>query len=173
MKKQFCETTVHYEDDIDEIIDATWDELTKTLKKQMNTKFYTHVRIAINTYDDYDDVYIYVADENGNPDVKNIIENLVWGSDAEETDEERILSLFLHNLPMSKKRFKRLFKFLYEKLTPNFVCDNTFFYTKEFLKLNNIAQRRIISFMKKNGGYCDCEIITNVKPKFENLDISL
>ncbi|MCS3530545.1 DUF2695 domain-containing protein [Chryseobacterium sp. JUb7] len=72
------------------------------------------------------------------------------------------------NLPMAREAFEKLFDDLDERLE-KIGCDNTNRLTIEFLRDNKIQNpENVLKWLAENGGYCDCEILTNVEEKFEN-----
>lgn len=79
---------------------------------------------------------------------------------------------------MNKKQFEKLCNLLEGKEGCNFTekikddpnsitwkCYHDFRFTKEILskEFPKVNQSKFIEFCKKNGGYCDCEILFNVK----------
>lgn len=75
---------------------------------------------------------------------------------------------FEQRLPMDRKVFENLFDYLDNQLEEN-SCDDTNKLTLEFLVKNKIDNKEtVINWLAENGGYCDCEILTNVEEKFEN-----
>ncbi|KPH12447.1 DUF2695 domain-containing protein [Chryseobacterium sp. ERMR1:04] len=75
---------------------------------------------------------------------------------------------FEKSLPLNRILFENLFDDLDNQLE-KFGCDDTNKLTIEFLEKNNIMNiENILSWLSENGGYCDCEILTNVEEKFEN-----
>ena len=46
-------------------------------------------------------------------------------------------------------------------------CDKDYKITDSFLKKKGIKNDKIFEWFKKNGGYCDCEILNNIEEKFE------
>jgi len=74
---------------------------------------------------------------------------------------------FEKSLPMTRNLFRQLFDFLDKKLADD-GCSNTLSLTTKFLKQNNIACETVLDWLRKNGGYCDCEVLANVEEKFED-----
>ena len=73
---------------------------------------------------------------------------------------------FNNSLPMDKKIFHELFDHLDENLGNE--CDHSLTMTTEFLKEKGIENiGKVVEWLKDNGGYCDCEVLMNVKEKFE------
>jgi len=66
-------------------------------------------------------------------------------------------------LPISEVFIKQLFEYLCRNISD---CDCTLRKTKDFLKSRNLDVDKTIAWLEQNGGYCDCEVIFNVKEKF-------
>lgn len=81
---------------------------------------------------------------------------------------EKNKKTFYDSLPMSKELFLQLFDFLDKKLTDEGVCSDNPTFTMEFLALNGIPSAPVLSFLSEHGGYCDCEVLSNVEEKFED-----
>jgi uncharacterized protein (DUF2164 family) len=74
---------------------------------------------------------------------------------------------FEKSLPISKENFTLLFDFLDEKLG-EYYCDDSLKLTKEFLEEYKIVNvEKIENWLQENGGYCDCEVLNNVKEMFD------
>lgn len=74
---------------------------------------------------------------------------------------------FNNSLPISAEKFQKLFDHLDEELEEK-GCDDTNNITINFLKDSNIGNiEEVMSWLRINGGYCDCEILANVEEKFE------
>lgn len=84
---------------------------------------------------------------------------------AEMHEESR--KIFENDLPMLIAEFEKLFAYLDEKLSKE-ECDNSSRLTKEFLENNNIVAQRVLIWLSEHGGYCDCEILNNVKGLFDD-----
>lgn len=75
---------------------------------------------------------------------------------------------FEKSLPISKELFQNLFDFLDEELEKN-GCDDRLKLTKQFLETNQIQNiDEVKSWLKENGGFCDCEVLYNVEELFED-----
>lgn len=75
---------------------------------------------------------------------------------------------FERNLPLAREKFQNLFDFLNEKLAENH-CSDTLKYSEEFLVLNKIQNNQdVIEWLNENGGFCDCEVLSNVEEMFED-----
>lgn len=74
---------------------------------------------------------------------------------------------FVNSLPESELLFTSLFNYL-DKSLESRNCDGTIGMTLMFLeeqKANSVDE--VIEWLNNNGGYCDCEILSNVEEKFE------
>jgi len=74
---------------------------------------------------------------------------------------------FLNTIPLPIATFTDLFDFVNDKLEEE-GCDHHLTFTLEFLKTRKIETEKVLDFVRDNGGYCDCEIIYNVEPMFED-----
>ncbi|GAB3637138.1 DUF2695 domain-containing protein [Hymenobacter arcticus] len=72
---------------------------------------------------------------------------------------------FLAGLPIQLSLFQGLFNYLDKTLINN--CDDTLRSTEQFSKENNIQFELLKTWLGKQGGYCDCEVLANVEEKFE------
>lgn len=71
-------------------------------------------------------------------------------------------------MPMSRENFKALFDNLNEKLTEN-DCDHSLKFSIRFLETLNLdSMEETAKWLKENGGYCDCEVLSNVEEKFDD-----
>lgn len=73
---------------------------------------------------------------------------------------------FINSIPLDKKILLKLFDYLDHELGKR-DCDNDYKITDSFLKKKGIKNDKIFEWFKKNGGYCDCEILNNIEEKFE------
>ena len=48
-------------------------------------------------------------------------------------------------------------------------CDHTLRQTTEFLQQRSVEAERVLSWLRENGGHCDCEVIANVEDKFHDI----
>lgn len=46
-------------------------------------------------------------------------------------------------------------------------CDNTLRFTEEWLEANNLSRDPVVNWLESNGGFCDCEVIFNVREEWE------
>lgn len=82
--------------------------------------------------------------------------------------QEKAQIEFEKSLPVSREVFQNLFDFLDEELEKK-GCDDHFTLTKQFLKTNQIQNEdEVVNWLKKNGGFCDCEVLYNVEELFED-----
>ncbi|MBS1736002.1 MAG: DUF2695 domain-containing protein [Bacteroidetes bacterium] len=74
---------------------------------------------------------------------------------------------FESNLPTSRENFKKLFDYLDTELSDT-NCDDTNGLTKSFLVQINVENvDEVLKWLTEHGGYCDCEILSNVEEQFE------
>lgn len=74
---------------------------------------------------------------------------------------------FEQSLPISRDDFQNLFDFLDEKLSDE-ECDDKLTLTFEFLEKKEIKNiEEVESWLRDNGGYCDCEVLYNIEEKFD------
>src|SRR4051812_23432187 len=86
--------------------------------------------------------------------------------------KEKQLQAFEESLPMSRALFKDLFGYLDQQLG-NQGCDDTLRLTEQFLlntRVINIVE--VLQWLRDHGGYCDCEVLSNVEEQFEGWNIS-
>lgn len=80
---------------------------------------------------------------------------------------QRQRDAFEKSLPMSRAEFEGLFEFLDEGLAHR-GCDGTHRLTLEFLRARRASnEAAVLDFCEQNGGYCDCEVLSNVQDCFE------
>jgi hypothetical protein len=74
---------------------------------------------------------------------------------------------FEAGLPMKKELFKGLFDFLDDELSKK-DCDDTNRMTKEHLEAIGLQDvDAVLDWLEEQGGYCDCEVLSNVEELFE------
>lgn len=74
---------------------------------------------------------------------------------------------FESSLPMGRDKFKMLFDYLDTELGV-VECDHTNRLTRLFLKQIGIANSQaVLDWLADKGGYCDCEILSNVEEQFD------
>jgi Protein of unknown function (DUF2695) len=74
---------------------------------------------------------------------------------------------FENSLPMSRENFKKLFDYLDVELT-NKGCNHNNTITQNLFAQNSIVDSdKVIEWAADKGGYCDCEILANVKDIFD------
>jgi len=73
---------------------------------------------------------------------------------------------FEKSLPISRDLFEELFDFLDEQVEEN-GCDHSVKITTSFLNRHNVLNESILNWLEEHGGYCDCEVLMNVKNTFE------
>jgi hypothetical protein len=47
-------------------------------------------------------------------------------------------------------------------------CAGALNFTLEFVEKNNLPKDALIYRLENNGGYCDCEVLANVKEEINN-----
>ncbi|HEX8712727.1 MAG TPA: DUF2695 domain-containing protein [Terracidiphilus sp.] len=57
---------------------------------------------------------------------------------------------------------KGLFDFLDAQLSES-GCDDTLRFAREYSRRNAMDEERIVQWLEKKGGYCDCEALDNVE----------
>lgn len=78
------------------------------------------------------------------------------------TQEQK--SSLINSLPFSTILFEQLLDYLDERLGID-GCDDTLKYTIKFLNDNNLPVEKTLDWMRKNGCYCDCEVLANIEDK--------
>lgn len=69
------------------------------------------------------------------------------------------------SLPIPIAKMRALFDFIDQQLSEE-ACDDTLRYTLSFLSQNGIDAGPTTEWLKKHGGYCDCEVLANSEAKF-------
>lgn len=80
--------------------------------------------------------------------------------------EERMR--FLNPLPFDKNIFLELFDFL-DKYLEEHACDDTTRATEIFLEKKDLLTDVSLEWMRLHGGFCDCEVLSNLEERFEKL----
>jgi hypothetical protein len=75
---------------------------------------------------------------------------------------------FFSSLPMEASDFLDLFDTLNEKLGDE-PCDDTLRFTEQFLNEHQLPLQDVALWLNEHGGHCDCEVLSNVEEKFEDL----
>lgn len=70
------------------------------------------------------------------------------------------------SIPMPQQDLRDLFDHLDELCAS---CDHTLRYTMAFLKQRGLNAECIVTWLRDNGGYCDCEVIANVEDAVANV----
>lgn len=68
--------------------------------------------------------------------------------------------------PLPESELAELFDILDSEL-PRHGCDNTLRLTKKWLEDRGHAIEPVVSWLQHHGGYCDCEVLLNVKEHFK------
>ena len=61
---------------------------------------------------------------------------------------------------------KGLFNYIDSRLE-SAECDHTLRHAIEFIHSHQLAEDAVVSWLEKNGGYCDCEAIANAEQVIE------
>ncbi|MES2456764.1 MAG: DUF2695 domain-containing protein [Bacteroidota bacterium] len=80
---------------------------------------------------------------------------------------QKVKEEFESNLPMIRERFRGLFDYLDSALQAE-GCKDDLTLTVCYLRsigTSNIDQ--VTSWLNANGGFCDCEVLSNVEEQFE------
>jgi hypothetical protein len=75
---------------------------------------------------------------------------------------------FIATLPFSLSLFESLFSYLDEVLEDH-GCDDTLKYTEKFLNDNELPMEKSLNWLRDNGGFCDCEVLSNVEDKISEI----
>jgi len=94
-----------------------------------------------------------MSDEQRKKDLK-----LAW-----KAEERRKL---VSSIPMPHTELRDLFDYL-DRNSGN--CDHTLRGTISFLEGRHLDTAPVVEWLRKNGGYCDCEVISNVEDVFGEL----
>jgi len=70
--------------------------------------------------------------------------------------------------PISPSCLRELFEHLDRKSMAGYECDHTFALTYKFLHHKKLPTEEIIEWLGENGAGCDCEVIFNVCPQWED-----
>ena len=64
-------------------------------------------------------------------------------------------------IEISEEQIVKLLLYVHSKLleTP---CDHSLKFSLQWAKQNRLNPMHLTSFLKKYGGFCDCEVVTNV-----------
>ena len=65
-------------------------------------------------------------------------------------------------MPLTRTEFRALCEWVEARLKQE-GCDHSFRYTEAFLLNRGLPVRDILDWLRKEGGYCDCEVIANVE----------
>ncbi|MDR0480712.1 MAG: DUF2695 domain-containing protein [Gallionellaceae bacterium] len=72
------------------------------------------------------------------------------------------------SIPISLSCLRELFEHLDRKSMAGYKCDHTFALTQKFLRHKKLPVEEILEWLGENGAGCDCEIIFNVCPQWED-----
>ena len=71
------------------------------------------------------------------------------------------------SMPLSKEELRGLFEYLESVEATG--CDHTAKKTLSYLRSRSLDTERIVPWLQKLGGYCDCEVLANVEQQFEKI----
>ena len=86
--------------------------------------------------------------------------------DYEAWEKQRIKEE-LKCMPLTKRQLKVLLDEVAAYGAPT--CKHTYRVTNRFIKAKKLDRTKVIQWLKRNGGYCDCEIVYNVGYKFRDI----
>ncbi len=89
---------------------------------------------------------------------KREIENLEQMSGEE-------LSAFLETLPTGHDTISSMLDFIEDELYDR-ACNHSLQYAMKFMMDNRLDFPKITSWLSENGGYCDCEVMKQIAPKW-------
>lgn len=72
---------------------------------------------------------------------------------------------FRASLPISVVDLRNLFDYLDEHIGAS-GCDDTLQLTLAYLAQKKLPAETVTAWLKKTGGYCDCEVLANVEERF-------
>ena len=85
-----------------------------------------------------------------------------------EPDKKQLKNLFkanerkklLESIPMEIDQLKEFLSFLNRPDAPS--CDHTLREATQWIEQNNLDPEKVIPWLNDHGGFCDCEVISNV-----------
>jgi hypothetical protein len=69
------------------------------------------------------------------------------------------------SLPLTRDQMRNLFDFVDQQLSEN-ECDDTLRAALLFLEQQQLPVEPVVSWLRNNGGYCDCEALANAEERF-------
>ncbi len=75
------------------------------------------------------------------------------------------LERFLDSLPLKKRELESLFEYLEDELETE-DCDHTARFAIKFMMIYKLPFPKILAWLNKNGGYCDCKILANIETEW-------
>ena len=73
---------------------------------------------------------------------------------------------FIASLPASRADIRDLFDYLDSTDEP---CGHSLNQTLEFLRDRGLPEEKIVAWLEEHGGYCDCEVISNVEDAWNQM----
>ena len=68
-----------------------------------------------------------------------------------------------NSLPVPAPVLKAVFNHLDTQLK-SFECDDTLRHVRAFTHRHSLPEKAVVSWLKDNGGHCDCEALANAEP---------
>jgi hypothetical protein len=90
---------------------------------------------------------------------KHEIENL------EQMSNEEMLA-FIDSLPAAQATISGMLDFIEDELFENECEGHSLRYAMRFMMENRLDFPKITSWLAENGGYCDCEVMKQIAPKW-------
>src|SRR5262245_29955548 len=97
-----------------------------------------------------------MPDKNENAQRKQVIRSL-------SEDARRMVR---NSLPVPAPVLKALFNHLDTQLE-SFKCDDTLRHVRAFAHRHSLPEKAVVSWLKDNGGHCDCEALANAEQVVE------
>ena len=72
-----------------------------------------------------------------------------------------------YKAPIPKEHLRDLFEHLDRSSMRGYQCDHRFTLTRPFLKDRALPENEILAWLSEQGAGCDCEIMFNVAPEWE------
>ena len=70
------------------------------------------------------------------------------------------------SLPISRDDLAALFQHLEDALGAE-ECDHSLVHARSFLASRSLPEAKIVRWLERSGGYCDCEVLMNVRARWE------
>jgi hypothetical protein len=86
--------------------------------------------------------------------------------EAKRTIRENARRQVRDSLPIALPALKALFGYVDQQLE-SMACDNTLRHALDFIRINSLPEQAVVTWLKDNGGYCDCEALMNCEEVVE------